>query len=239
LAKQPASLKREPPDRSKRRSRKRSSALERLRGKYLELEKYDGDSLLEEGELLAGADEAGRGALAGPVVAAAVVLPRGSELVGVDDSKRIAEERREELFAVIVEKALAVGISFSHPRLIDTRNVLNASLMAMAKAVENLKMSIDLVLLDGRDGIDIPGRVVPVVKGDGKSLSIAAASIVAKVARDRLMRRLHKVHPAYNFISNKGYGTKEHIDAIIKYGMTPVHRRTYCASAVENAPRLF
>ncbi len=172
-------------------------------------------------------------------MAAAVVLPRGSELIGVNDSKRLTEEKREALFPVIVERALAVGISCSHPHLIETRNVLNASLMAMAKAVANLKMSIDLVLLDGRDGIDIPGRVVPVVRGDGKSLTIAAASIVAKVTRDRLMRRLHKLHPVYNFISNKGYGTKEHIEAIIKHGITPVHRKTYCASAVENAPSLF
>lgn len=172
-------------------------------------------------------------------MAAAVVLPRGSELIGVNDSKRLTEEKREALFPVIVERALAVGISCSHPHLIETRNVLNASLMAMAKAVANLKMSIDLVLLDGRDGIDIPGRVVPVVRGDGKSLTIAAASIVAKVTRDRLMRRLHKLHPVYNFFSNKGYGTKEHIEAIIKHGITPVHRKTYCASAVENAPSLF
>jgi len=172
-------------------------------------------------------------------VAAAVVLPRGSELIGVNDSKRLTEEKREALFPVIVEKALAVGISCSHPHVIDSRNVLNASLMAMATAVANLKIPVDLVLLDGRDGIDIAGRVVPVVGGDGKSLSIAAASIVAKVTRDRLMRKLHKLHPVYNFISNKGYGTKEHIDAIVKHGMTPAHRRTYCASAVENAPSLF
>jgi len=172
-------------------------------------------------------------------VAAAVVLPRGSELIGVNDSKCVTEEKREALFPVIVEKALTVGISCSQPHLIDTRNVLNASLMAMATAVANLKMPLDIVLLDGRDAIDIPGRVVPVVRGDGKSLTIAAASIVAKVTRDRLMRRMHKLYPVYNFISNKGYGTKEHIDAIIKHGITPIHRRTYCASAVENARSLF
>ncbi len=188
---------------------------------------------------LAGIDEAGRGALAGPVVAAAVVLPRGSELFGVDDSKRLSEGEREKLFPAIVEKAIAVGISFSHAPLIDKKNVLNASLMAMARAVENLRVPLDIILLDGRDRIDLPGRVVPVIGGDGKSLSIAAASIIAKVTRDRLMRRLHRLHPCYNFISNKGYGTKEHLAAIRKYGMTPFHRRTYCACAVENAPGLF
>jgi len=226
-----------------RQSKSKQSAAERLqirhKNKYLELEGYDEACLLEDGERLAGIDEAGRGALAGPVVAAAVVLPRGSELLGVDDSKRLAEEEREELFPHIIKKALAVGISYSHPTQIDRENVLNASLMAMAVALGNLRFPIDLILLDGRDRIDVPGRVVPVIGGDGKSLSIAAASVVAKVARDRLMRKLHRVHPAYNFISNKGYGTKEHIAAIVKHGITTVHRKTYCATAVENAPSLF
>jgi ribonuclease HII len=177
--------------------------------------------------------------LAGPVVAAAVVLPRGSELLGVDDSKKLSEDDREEIFPLIIDRALAIGISYSHPQQIDRDNILNASLMAMARAVRNLGMPVDLVLLDGRDRIDLVGRVVPIVGGDGKSLSIAAASIVAKVARDRLMRKLHKAHPVYNFSSNKGYGTKEHIGALVKHGMTPVHRRSYCLSAVENAPSLF
>ena len=213
-------------------------AHEKRRRKYVELESYD-DGCLRPGERLAGADEVGRGALAGPVVAAAVILPRASELVGVDDSKRLTEEERERLFPLILGKAVAVGISFSHPSVIDRENVLNASLMALARAVENLRVPADLVLLDGRDRIDIPGRIVPVVGGDRMSLSIAAASIVAKVTRDRLMRKLHKLHPVYNFISNKGYGTREHLDAIQRHGMTAVHRRSYCLSAVENAPSLF
>lgn len=181
----------------------------------------------------------GRGALAGPVVAAAVVLPRGSELIGVDDSKTLTEEEREALFSVIVGRAVAVGIALSHPQEIDRRNVLNASLQAMARAVGNLRIETDIILVDGRDRIDLSGRVVPVVGGDGKSLSIAAASVVAKVSRDRLMRRMHRAHPVYNFISNKGYGTKDHIDALARHGMAPIHRRTYCAAAVEKETSLF
>jgi ribonuclease HII len=191
------------------------------------------------GSCLAGIDEAGRGAFAGPVVAAAVILPRGSELFGVDDSKRLTEDERETLFPEIVAKAIAIGISCSHAGLIDRKNVLNASLMAMARAVENLKITPDIILLDGRDRIDLPGRIVPVVGGDGKSLSIAAASIVAKVTRDRLMRRLHRLHPRYNFMSNKGYGTTEHVKAIKEHGMSPFHRRTFCMCVVENGPSLF
>jgi ribonuclease HII len=188
--------------------------------------------------VLVGTDEAGRGALAGPVVAAAVILPRDSELVGVDDSKKLGEEEREALFGLIAERAVSIGVGLSHPRDIDLRNVLNASLEAMAQAVRNLRTPADVILVDGRDRLDIAGRVVPVVGGDGLSLSIAAASVVAKVARDRIMRRLHKLHPAYNFIRNKGYGTKDHLDAIASHGMAPVHRRTYCAAAVAKAPSL-
>lgn len=189
--------------------------------------------------MLVGVDEVGRGALAGPVVAAAVVLPRDSRLVGVNDSKTLAEEDRERLFSIIVGAALGVGIAMSHPGEIDRRNILNASLEAMARAVANLRQRADVILVDGRDKLDIDGRVVPVVGGDSKSLSIAAASVVAKVARDRLMRRLHRTHPAYNFLSNKGYGTKDHIDAILRHGMASFHRRTFCATVVEKEPSLF
>jgi ribonuclease HII len=229
----PASKKR------KRRSPAREARRRRQRRKYDKLEAFDCEHLPFDGATLAGADEVGRGALAGPVVAAAVVLPRDSRLIGVDDSKVLGEDEREALFAVIVRAALSVGIGFSHPRDIDRRNILNASLEAMARAVANLRRETDVLLVDGRDGLDVDGRVVPVVKGDGKSLSIAAASVVAKVARDRLMRRLHNRHPAYNFLSNKGYGTKDHIDAIVRHGMAPIHRRSFCAAVVERQPSLF
>lgn len=233
LVKQLASRRRKRPDEAS------GSKRDKLWHNYLKLEAYDRSCLREEGDCLAGIDEVGRGAFAGPVVAAAVVLPRESELVGVNDSKKLSEDEREAIFPVIVQRAIAIGISYSHPALIDRVNVLNATLMAMAGAAENLRLAADLIIIDGRDRIDIDRRVIPVIGGDGKSLSIAAASLVAKVARDRLMRKLHKRHPLYNFISNKGYGTKEHIAAIVAHGMTPAHRRTYCVSAVENTPGLF
>ncbi|MFQ5510956.1 MAG: ribonuclease HII [Candidatus Krumholzibacteriia bacterium] len=206
---------------------------------YRRLEAFDRELVATAGAPLAGIDEAGRGALAGPVVAAAVILPPGSRLLGVNDSKALREDEREGLFLEIVRTARAVGIAFSQPVTIDRNNILNATLMTMARAYHNLHTQAAVVLLDGRDHIDIPGRVVSVVGGDGKSLSIAAASVVAKVARDRVMRRLHKRHPAYNFIVNKGYGTREHLDAIRRHGMTPLHRRSYRVNAVEKMPSLF
>lgn len=190
--------------------------------------------------MLAGVDEAGRGALAGPVAAAAVILPVGSDLLGVNDSKQLSRAEREEAFTAILRKALAVGLSFSQPRVIDARNVLNATLEAMRRAIENLRVRPDVVILDGRDRIaELPERVIAITGGDGKSLCIAAASIVAKVARDRVMARLHREHPAYNFLSNKGYGTREHIDAILRNGMSAVHRKSYRIGPVAELPSLF
>jgi ribonuclease HII len=186
----------------------------------------------------------GRGALAGPVVAAAVVLPPDSKLLGVNDSKTVEEEQREALFETIVAQAVAVGIGLSHAAVIDRINVLNASLAAMTRAVGNLGIVPKMVLVDGRDAIESPlidGRppVVPVIGGDSKSLAIAAASIVAKVTRDRLMRKLHQRHPEYNFLSNKGYGTKEHIEAISRHGALPEHRKSYRLNWLEKEPSLF
>lgn len=184
-------------------------------------------------------DEAGRGALAGPVVAAAVILPPDSDLVGVDDSKRLNETEREAVFPAIVASALSIGIGIGKPALIDTRNILNATLATMARAVASLKVSPSIILVDGRDRFEWPGIVVPVVGGDRRSLSVAAASVVAKVARDRLMRRLHTRYPVYNFLENKGYGTREHLDAISRHGMIPEHRRSYRLKTVEKTARLF
>lgn len=188
---------------------------------------------------LAGLDEAGRGALAGPVVAAAVILPPDSNLVGVDDSKRLSEKQRETIFSTIVEKALAVGIGIGHPTLIDDKNILNATLIAMARAAGNLKLEPSILLVDGRDRVDSTTHVIPIVGGDRQSLAIAAASIVAKVARDRMMRRLHDKYPVYNFFKNKGYGTREHIEAIERHGMIAAHRKSYRVKTVEKTPRLF
>jgi ribonuclease HII len=191
--------------------------------------------------LLAGVDEAGRGALAGPVVTAAVILPPEPDptLVGVDDSKRLTEKRREELFGAVVSAATAVTIACGHPPLIDDRNILQATLMMMSRAVSRLRPRPDLVLVDGRDVFQWEGSVAPVTKGDSKSLAIAAASIVAKVARDRMMRKLHKCFPHYNFQSNKGYGSREHLDALVEFGPGPVHRRSFRPKVVENRPGLF
>jgi ribonuclease HII len=195
--------------------------------------------LTEGAEYLAGVDEAGRGALAGPVVAAAVVLPRESGLVGVNDSKRVSETQREALFPEIVKNALSVGIGIGNPQLIDSRNILNATLMAMARAISNLRVLPSIILVDGRDGVESRVPVVPIVGGDRRSLAIAAASIVAKVTRDRLMRRLHARYPVYNFLDNKGYGTREHLDAISRHGTIPDHRKSYRLKTVEKTLRLF
>jgi len=206
---------------------------------YRRLEAFDREHLPEGEEFLAGLDEAGRGALAGPVVAAAVILPRGSGLEGVNDSKLLTEKQRESLFPEIVSKALSVGIGVGQPALIDERNILCATLEVMARAVRNLKLTPSVTLVDGRDRIESPTAVIPIVGGDRKSLAIAAASIVAKVTRDRLMRRLHKRHPMYNFFRNKGYGTREHLEAIGRHGMISEHRKSYRIKTVEKTPRLF
>jgi ribonuclease HII len=189
--------------------------------------------------VIAGVDEAGRGALAGPVVCAAVVLRDESLLLRVNDSKTIEEAEREALFDEIIASAVSVGISFSQPAAIDRHNILQATLMSMHRAVEALRLQPDLVLVDGRELFQWPGRMVPVIKGDAKSLRVAAASIVAKVARDRLMRRLHRRYPLYHFDQNKGYGTQDHLDAIAEHGVADVHRRSFLGKVVENNLSMF
>jgi len=172
-------------------------------------------------------------------VCAAVVLRDESALVHVNDSKQIEEDAREALFAEIVASAISVRISFSQPAAIDRHNILQATLMSMHRAVDTLRPVPDLVLVDGRELFQWPGRMIPVVKGDGKSLRVAAASIVAKVARDRLMRRLHRRYPQYGFDQNKGYGTAEHWDAIRAHGVADVHRRTFVLKYVANNLPMF
>jgi ribonuclease HII len=189
--------------------------------------------------LIAGVDEAGRGALAGPVVSAAVILPPDSGLLGVNDSKKLTEKHRETVFAEIVSAATAVCIAFGHPPLIDKENILKATLITMHRAVSRVRPRPDLVLVDGRDTFQWDGPVVAVKKGDGLSLSIAAASIVAKVARDRLMRKLHDRFPEYNFSKNKGYGTKEHLDAIVAHGAASVHRASFRPKIIEKNLSMF
>jgi ribonuclease HII len=178
--------------------------------------------------VIAGVDEAGRGPLAGPVVAAAVILDLKKKITGLDDSKKLSEKKREELYKQITEKAICWSVKIVSPKVIDEINILQATLLGMEEAVLTLKIKPDLCLIDGNK---IPKKLVgfskAIVKGDGKIASIAAASILAKVTRDRLMLKLHDKFPQYNFKQNKGYPTKEHIAALDKYGVLDCHRRSY------------
>ena len=178
-------------------------------------------------ELICGIDEAGRGPLAGPVCAAAVILPKDEPILYVNDSKQLSAARREELYDVITEKAVSYGISLVGEKEIDRINILQATYKAMREAVSKLSPQPRLSL---NDAVTIPGldiRQVPIIKGDAKSCSIAAASILAKVTRDRLMIEYDKLYPEYGFAANKGYGAASHIDALKKLGPCPIHRRTF------------
>ncbi len=191
------------------------------------------NSLYKEGyRLIAGVDEAGRGPLAGPVCAAAVILPEDLVIEGINDSKKLTEKKREQLFNIIIDSAIAYSIEFSSPDVIDEINIKQATSLAMHNAVKNLDISADFVIIDGNDKIpfDIPYKYI--VKGDAKSQTIAAASILAKVSRDRLMVELDKEYPEYGFAKHKGYGTKVHCAAIQKYGVLPVHRKTFMTAKV-------
>ena len=177
--------------------------------------------------VIAGLDEAGRGPLAGPVVAAAVVLPQKGKWTGVDDSKKLSAGQREKIFPLLFEKALGVGVGIVDAQEIDRLNILQASLKAMQLAVGNLSLPPDFLLIDGIHSLRLPLPQQTIPKGDQRCLSIAAASIVAKVTRDRLMAAYHDQYPQYNFARHKGYGTQEHLQAIRKYGCCPLHRRSF------------
>lgn len=174
-----------------------------------------------------GCDEAGRGPLAGPVVAAAVILPRGCDIPGLNDSKKLTEKKREALFDVICDTALAYAIAEASPAEIDEINILNASMLAMRRAVEGLDMPADFALIDGNTsrGFSIPTQTV--IGGDAKSPSIAAASILAKVTRDRMCADMDAEYPQYGFAKHKGYPTKAHMDAVRQFGPSPIHRKTF------------
>lgn len=176
---------------------------------------------------ICGIDEVGRGPLAGPVVAGAVILPRGCQILYLNDSKQLSEKKREELYEVIMENAVSTGLGFVSPERIDEINILQATYEAMRQAIGKLEKEPDLLL---NDAVTIPGveiRQVPIIKGDAKSVSIAAASIIAKVTRDRLMVQYDEIYPEYGFASNKGYGAAAHLEALKKYGPTPIHRRSF------------
>lgn len=178
-------------------------------------------------EAICGIDEAGRGPLAGPVVAGAVILPPECEILFLNDSKKLSEKRREELFLEIQQKALAWNVGIVGPGRIDEINILQATYEAMRQAVAGLKLQPDLLL---NDAVTIPGisiNQIPIVKGDAKSVSIAAASIMAKVTRDHMMLEYDKLYPEYGFAKHKGYGTAAHIAALKEHGPSPIHRRTF------------
>ena len=179
--------------------------------------------------VVCGTDEAGRGPLAGPVVAAAVVLPDGLVLEGLDDSKKLTEKKREKLFDEILSSAVAYGIAEATAEEIDKYNILSASLLAMRRAVAMVKKTVspDVVLIDGNRQTDFGVTSITVVKGDATSQSIAAASVLAKVTRDRLMERLDAKYPEYNFKKHKGYPTKEHKLAVYEFGPSPIHRKSF------------
>lgn len=183
--------------------------------------KYDSFSYI------CGIDEVGRGPLAGPVVAGAVILPKNCDILYLNDSKQLTEKKREELYDVIMEKAVSTGLGFVSPERIDEINILQATYEAMREAVSKLNPSPGLLL---NDAVTIPGisvKQVPIIKGDAKSISIAAASIIAKVTRDRMMVQYDSIFPEYGFASNKGYGAAAHIKALKKYGPTPIHRKSF------------
>lgn len=177
--------------------------------------------------VLCGIDEAGRGPLAGPVVAGAVILPKDCDILYLNDSKQLSEKKREELYGIIMERAVSVGVGYASPKRIDEINILQATYEAMREAVGQLSVHPDILL---NDAVTIPGiniRQVPIIKGDAKSISIAAASIIAKVTRDRLMVEYDGVFPEYGFAANKGYGAAAHIEALKKYGPSPIHRQSF------------
>lgn len=182
--------------------------------------------------LICGIDEAGRGPLAGPVCAGACILPGDAEILYLNDSKKLSEKRREELYIEIREKALAWSVGIADNKVIDEINILQATYRAMRDAVGKLAIEPDLLLNDAVTIPEIAIRQVPIIKGDAKSVSIAAASILAKVTRDHLMVEYDKVYPEYGFAKHKGYGTAQHIAAIREYGLTPIHRRSFMTDKV-------
>ena len=186
----------------------------------------------EKGCLVAGMDEVGRGPLAGPVVTACVIMPPEPLIEGINDSKKLSEKKRELLSPRIKETALAYRIEYVYPDVIDEINILEATKLAFRRSFENIGIDCRYVLVDYVSGLEIDAEQVPLVHGDALSYSIGAASIIAKVERDRCMTQMHEKYPMYNFAKNKGYGTKEHIDAIKKYGPCPIHRRSFIKNFV-------
>lgn len=205
--------------------RKRAERLEREMERIEKMKEYE--RKYSRYTYIAGIDEVGRGPLAGPVVTCALILPKDCTILYINDSKQLSEKKREELYDIILDQAVAFGIGVISPQRIDEINILNATYEAMRQSIANLKVVPELLL---NDAVTIPGVTipqVPIIKGDEKSISIAAASIVAKVTRDRIMVEYERIYPGYGFASNKGYGSTEHIRALKELGPVPIHRRSF------------
>ncbi len=196
--------------------------------RLLKLKEDEGKLYSDKIQLIAGIDEAGRGPLAGPVVVGIVILPKDSMIEGVNDSKKVSEKKREKLYDLITNEAIAWNVGIADQNEIDEINILNATKLALTRAVEGLEIKPNLILVDALTNIDTKG--IPyksIIKGDAKEYSIAAASIIAKVTRDRMMREYDEIYPQYGFIAHKGYGTAKHIAAIKEYGPCMIHRKTF------------
>lgn len=214
-----------------RRSEKQRETLEKETARIYQLQQYERD--YEKEGLICGIDEVGRGPLAGPVVAGAVILPKNCEILYLNDSKQLSAEKREQLYDVILEHAVAVGIGIVSPQRIDEINILQATYEAMRQAIEKLNPQPAVLLNDAVRIPQVAIQQVPIIKGDAKSVSIAAASIVAKVTRDRMMEQYEEVFPGYGFARNKGYGSKDHIEALQTMGPTAIHRRSFIGHFVK------
>lgn len=195
---------------------------------------YEREAFADGVKLVCGVDEAGRGPLAGPVCAAAVILPPELVIPGLNDSKKLTDKKRRELYDVITAEAVSYGIAFADEKEIDEINILQATFLAMARAMEKLSPQPELALIDGNRAKDFGLPVRTIVKGDSLSASIAAASILAKVTRDRLMEQYDAVYPQYGFAVHKGYGTKRHYEALREFGPSPIHRMTFLKKFYEN-----
>lgn len=182
---------------------------------------------------ICGIDEAGRGPLAGPVVAGAVILPKDKEILYLNDSKQLSAKKREELYDVIMEQAVAVGVGIASPETIDDINILQATYEAMRMAIDKLPVKPDMLMNDAVTIPNVHTKQIAIVKGDAKSISIAAASIIAKVTRDRMMVEYDKLYPEYHFSQNKGYGSQAHIDALKEFGPCPIHRKSFIGKFVD------
>lgn len=193
---------------------------------FIEMQYYEKLAYQEGASFIAGVDEVGRGPLAGPVVAAAVILPKNIEDLGFDDSKKLSASKRKEIYRLIQEKAIAIGIGIVDSDIIDQVNIYQASRLAMQQAVSELKIQPDYLLIDAMK-IDVNTPQIGIIKGDAKSISIAAASIVAKQVRDQMMQEFDELYPGYDFSNNAGYGTPKHLEGLKSKGICPIHRKTF------------